>query len=764
MQIDMLEVARIARHIVLAFVLAMLGAQICCFVVSASDAPTVTQLTLSDHYITNSDVGDTFVITIDYSEPMLPTAPLVLFSPGLHTTLSFQAGSSGWSDTDTYVARYTILDGNVTVMDDDLVVTQAQDLAGNVQVVYNYDDQLDVDTENPYFYDFTVTGGEVDADCLRVVTFTTKVTDPNGTMQPGDVIVTSATVTNATIGSVYDVIQTSDSQTTIAVTGKVDVTALTGCPARVTIVLDAVDSVDNEAAQQTQSDDVIDTTIPVVQDLRFDTDATHAVEQCVPYLVDECGLVTVYFSGHVTDNCRIVPANVNVTATLPTGNAILEDINISCVQTAQGRVDITGSAVVRCLESCPPGGCLSRVQIDVTASDCCGNVAVPVSTWTGEGLVDDIILPIPRDDPRQDMPMDESASIDPMVEVRMDEVGTYRLVLRESTPVYIDVMANDADNLTHNNAHPFAPCSECGPCGGQTGCCATMFIDSIVKHPDHGSVLIGDDEGDCNGGTVIRYAPDRGYLGPDDFTYRIRDAVGNVSTEIATVYLQIAPRLRTSDVTVSVCQNGVAEIHSTLEDLLVNPDDPTVFPFEVSIVRGPEHGILIARLEEVTYTPSSTGTDRRFHVVVSTLSRSESAAVELTYVPAVGYVGNDLATVNWQDASGDPEQGVVSFAVFACACDPCSGLVFKQGERIAIFLNSDGTLSNPGSQVPMALVRTGDAQAYEGTSSYSRDPATSCSRIDLDLSGVPIGDYMCTLALDNGEVVRMEVTVITDEP
>jgi len=760
MQIDMLEVARITRRIVLAFVLAILGAQICCFVVSASDAPTVIQLTLSDHYITNSDVGDTFVITIDYSEPMLPTAPLVLFSPGLNTTLSFQAGSSGWFDTDTYVARYTILDGNVTVMDDDLTVIQAQDLEGNVQVAYNYDDLLDVDTENPYFHDFAVIGGAVDDQCLRVVTFTAKATDPNGTMHPGDVTVTSATVTNATIGSVYDVIQTSDSQTTITVTGKVDVTALTGCPARVTILLDAVDSVDNEAAQQTQSDDAIDTTIPVVQDLRFDTDATHAVEQCVPYLVDECGLVTVYFSGNVTDNCCIVPANVSVTATLPTGNAILESINISCVQTAQGHVDITGSAVVRCLD----GPDMVRVQVYVTAWDCCGNAAVPVSTWTGEGLVDDIILPIPRDDPRQDMPMDESASIDPSVAVRMDEVGTYRLVLRENTPVRIDVMGNDADNLTHNNAHPFAPCSECGPCGGPTGCCATMFIDQIVKRPDHGSVLIEDDRGDCNGGTVIRYAPDRGYLGPDDFTYRIRDVFGNVSAEIATVYLQIAPKLRTSDATVSVCQNGVAEIRSTLEDLLVNPDDPTVLPFEVSIVGGPEHGILIARLEEVTYTPSSTGTDRRFHVVVSTLSRSESAAVELTYVPAVGYVGNDLATVNWEDFSGDSEQGVVSFAVFACACDPCSGLVFKQGERIAIFLNSDGTLSNPGSQVPMALVRTGDAQAYEGASSYSRDPATSCSRIDLDLSGVPIGDYMCTLALDNGEVVRMEVTVITDEP
>ena len=90
----------------------------------------------------------------------------------------------------------------------------------------------------------------MDINCVREVTFTAKVTDPNGTMVPDDITVTSATTTNATIGAVYNISQTSDNQTTITITGSVDVSALTGCPAFVTITLDAVDSVDNMAAQQ----------------------------------------------------------------------------------------------------------------------------------------------------------------------------------------------------------------------------------------------------------------------------------------------------------------------------------------------------------------------------------------------------------------------------------------------------------------------------------------------------------------------------------
>ena len=726
--------------------------------------PTVTSVVLSDSYITDADVGDTFTVTIDYSEPMRTTAPSLVFSPNLDTTLSFQAGSSGWQTTQRYVASYTILDGNVTVLDDDITISSAQDLAGNIQVTYNYNDQLDVDTENPYFHDFTVTGGAVDANCLRVVTFTAKVTDPNGTMVPGDITVTDATVINATIGAVYNVTQTSDSATTITITGSVDVTALTGCPAPVTITLDAVDSVDNDAVQQSQSDDVVDTTIPVINDLEFNTDDSFTAEQTLPYLVDECGLVVVYFSANVTDNCCIVPGNVTVSASLPMaageGPAILEDVIVTRVQNGQGRVDITGSAVVRCLESCPPGVCMSRVQIDISAADCCGNVAVPDATGTGEGLVDDDILPIPRDDPRQDMVMDESAVIDPLVEVRLDEFGTYRLVLRESTPVRIDVMANDADNLSHNAAHPFGPCVLCGPCGGQTGCCATMYIHEIVKAPSYGTATIEDDTGDCSGGTAIRYAPDRGYLGQDYFTYRTRDAFGNVSTEIATVYLQVVPEVWMEDIFVIACSGETVEFRVSAADLFIDPDDPSIIEFSFSMPDGPEHGVVGGSLLDVIYTPPSTITDPQFGVQVPSLDFSEAAAVVLTYTPAEGFTGRDRVRIRFEDPFGGAAIAVVDITVGQCV-DAQAGNTVRvvQGELLPLIVPiSFAPIFEAGSGA-VILLGLEDGLLYAGAISVEWSESVNRHILTIDTAGLPLGSYELMIPLGTGETVILTIEV-----
>ena len=727
-----------------------------------TENPTVTLVTLSDNLITDADVGDTFTVTIDYSEPMLTTSPSLVYSPNLDTTLSFQAGSSGWQTTQRYVASYTILDGNTTVLDDDITITNAQDLAGNIQVAYNYDDQLDVDTENPYFHDFTVTGGAVDANCLRVVTFTAKVTDPNGTMTPGDITVTTATVTNTaagiTAGDVYDIQQTSDSGTTITITGKVDVEDLTGCPARVTITLDAEDSVDNDATQQAQSDDVVDTTIPVISGLRFDSDDTHVSMQVGPYLVDDCGHVVIYFSATINDNCCIVPGNVNVTVTLPTADAILEDIVVSRVQNGQGRVDVTGEAVVRCLD----GPDMSRVQVNVTATDCCGNVATPVQTGTGEGLVNDIILPIPKDDPRQDMVMDESAVIDPLVEVRIDEFGTYRLILRESTPVRIDIMGNDADNLSHNVAHPFGPCIACGPCGGQTGCCAVMYIHEIVKHPSYGTATIEDDTGDCAGGTVIRYAPDRGYLGPDYFTYRTRDAFGNVSSVIATVYLQTVPEVWMEDVFAIACEGATVEFTVSAADLFIDPTDPSIIQFVFSVTDGPEHGVIGGSLLDVFYTPASQVTDPQFGVLVPSLDFSEAAAVTLTYTPADGFTGIDAIRVRFEDPFGGLAHAVVNITVGQCGNTSGAGesvLRVNQGERVALIVpfSFESIFAAGWGDVTLESLENG--QAYGELITVEWSEQVNRHILAINTEGLPVGSYKLTIPLGTGETVTLTIEV-----
>ena len=563
-------------------------------------------------------------------------------------------------------------------------------------------------------------------------------------------------VTNATL--VHNVVATQVSQGVVLVAGDITVSALTGCPADLTIAIDAVDCVGNVAAQLTDAVGIYDNTIPIINDLMFNTDDSYAAQQMTPYLVDECGLVVVYFSANVTDNCCIVAGNVDVTVTLPMlageGVAILENIVINRVQNGQNRVDVTGHAVVRCLESCPPGVCLSRVQVDITATDCCDNVAVPAATGILEGLVGDIILPIPQDDPRQDMMMDESAIIDPLVEVRLDEFGIYRLVLRENTPIRIDVMVNDADNLSHNRAHPFAPC------GDPTGCCAIMYIHEIVQHPSYGTATIEDGTGNCAGGTIIRYAPDRGFLGPDYFTYRLRDAFGNVSSVIATVYLQVIPEVWMEDVFVIACQGETVEFRVAAADLFIDPDDPDIIPFAFSIVDGPEHGIIGGSLLDIVYTPPSMITDPQFGVRVPSLDFPEAAAIVLTYTPADGFVGRDRLRIRFADPFGGAAIAMVDIVVGQCAAvaEP-SVIHIVQGQLLPLMLPlSFETVFDAGMD-EVTFISLEDGIFYPDLITVEWSESINRHILTINTTGLPLGGYQLKIPLGTGEVVTLTIEV-----
>ena len=278
----------------------------------------------------------------------------MVFDPGLATTFSF-LGSSGWADADTYVARYTILDGNVTVDDDDVQVSAARDLALNVQIPSSLNDDLDVDTENPIISGFTVTGGQVGTkdgnDCVREVTFTATVTDPNGVMDPDDILITSATV------------RTANASITASLRGHADILQsdmLRSSPGRSTSTISraARRLLESFSMRRTSSatrpqqawaeDDVYDTIVPTINDFTFNTDGTYATPTD-EYEVDACCVTTVYFSANVTDNCCIAEGNIGVVVSLPTQNAVLENVWWDATQAGQKRVDVIGHADVRCL-------------------------------------------------------------------------------------------------------------------------------------------------------------------------------------------------------------------------------------------------------------------------------------------------------------------------------------------------------------------------------------------------------------------------------
>ncbi|UPK68190.1 gliding motility-associated C-terminal domain-containing protein [Chitinophaga filiformis] len=85
--------------------------------------------------------------------------------------------------------------------------------------------------------------------------------------------------------------------------------------------------------------------------------------------------------------------------------------------------------------------------------------------------------------------------------------------VRADNPVTIPVLSNDTPG---NPNTPLDPASL-----------------EIVQQPAHGSIVVNED------GTVV-YTPEKGYTGPDSFTYKVKDQHGNWSN-VATVNLNIIP-------------------------------------------------------------------------------------------------------------------------------------------------------------------------------------------------------------------------------
>jgi hypothetical protein len=86
--------------------------------------------------------------------------------------------------------------------------------------------------------------------------------------------------------------------------------------------------------------------------------------------VDDNCEKTVTFSATATDNCCVAASDVSVAVTLPGGNATLSNIVVNKVQNGPTQVDISGSALVSDLTSCP-----ATVCVTIDADDCCNDPA-----------------------------------------------------------------------------------------------------------------------------------------------------------------------------------------------------------------------------------------------------------------------------------------------------------------------------------------------------------------------------------------------------
>jgi len=706
---------------------------------------SLTSTTANGYY----NVGAAIDITMTFSEAVtiveaFPQLKVDLDSGTTDVSLAIPSGAASTNGTYTVSAGENSCDLNVEGI---TVNGSMRDAAGNnldptkiteTMSANNLADNKDitVDTADPtitWVQGFPSGPQDMDADCSLEFPIEVRVTD-NCCIDAGDVVVTPS-VTNASLKD--DAITlTQTAQNEVTVSGTIVVHSLIGCPAAIEVVIDATDCAGNHnewAAAAVVEDDII----PVIHDL--------VVEEHV--VVDNCCEAEVAFSTYVTDNCCIAPSGITITPTNPTGNLTIDfdqarDVTIT--QNGQGRVDISGVVPVRCVTSCP-----AIVQVTVEADDCCGNSAVPVSSTASEtdpnetGHVYDETEPIPRDDPRQDTVLDESAAIDPLVEVRLDEFGVYRLILREDTPVRIDVVANDGDNCSCEDcAHPFDPCGSCGAC---SGCCATMTVHEIVVPPAHGTATIEDGEGDCSGGSVIRFAPDHGYVGPDEFTYRTRDTCGNVSSVVATVYLETVPAAAMEDVYLTVCAEGSETFELVGRDLWIDSNDPGRIPFVFEVVGAPAHGVLSGDLGDIKYTAQGATTEAL-----------GTATIELTYTPAAGFTGHDSATIRFADPFGGFTDAWVDVEVVACTAPPdgASPIPLAAGKVLSIVVPSTSA-----SGVEAVTLVGADGTPVSGALNATWDETVG--RFVLTLDGGPLtpGTYVLTIPLGNGETVELTIEV-----
>ena len=476
------------------------------------------------------------------------------------------------------------------------------------------------------------------------------------------------------------------------------------------------DDTDNERCSDKT---VVDTVDPQILGLRVDEH----------FVVDDCCEAVVTFDGYVLDDCCVASEDVTFIVTNSTDNATVSFGRADVTFTSIGkyRVDFSGEIRVSCLTSCP-----AFIEVTVDAFDACGNAADtvvsvpdPAELFYNGGDLYDETPPAPKDDPNGD----EGRSASDNLEVRSDGSGQYRLMVRQDTPVRVDVVYNDSDN-----------CSACT-------CEKHLWVDDIVTPPGHGTATIEDAESSVSDpGTSIRYAPYHGYYGMDAFTYRIVDAYGNVSQE-ATVYLEVVAQTVMDDIYLTTCVDTAVSFDVTATDLWIDSDNPDEIPFVFSILTPPMHGVVSGDLGAVTY---------------ATHGGIESATITLVYTPAAGFAGRDALTLRFADPFGGSSTAVVDIAVIECAGQPGAPPLFvlQQGEIFPLIvpLTFSSVYEKEWNTVTVQAI---DATGTLYNEALSAEWEESIGRyvLRLDTASLPPGLYQMTIPLGNGETVMLLIEV-----
>lgn len=161
----------------------------------------------------------------------------------------------------------------------------------------------------------------------------------------------------------------------------------------------------------------------------------------------------------------------------------------------------------------------------------------------------------------------------------------------------------------------------------------------LVSDVSHGALTLNSDGS-------FSYTPTRDFNGVDQFTYKAHDSTGDSSE--TTVTINVTP---VNDPPVASDEMASTEVDTQLhlqllaQDVDINPDDPDLHPVEFTISFGPTHGTITGDLNNVAYEPPHT------------------ALVDLVYIPAPGFTGEDEIRYSVTDEAGETDRGTIKIRV-----------------------------------------------------------------------------------------------------
>jgi hypothetical protein len=164
----------------------------------------------------------------------------------------------------------------------------------------------------------------------------------------------------------------------------------------------------------------------------------------------------------------------------------------------------------------------------------------------------------------------------------------------------------------------------------------------LVSDPSHGTLTLN-----TNGS--FTYAPNANYFGPDGFTYRAYDGMGNSNVATVSLTINALPPVANNDFFNTRVNSPLTVAAS---GVLSRDTDPQALPLTAVVVTPPAHGTLILAGDGgFTYAPASnfTGADSFTYKANDGLANSNVATVNLM----VNSTGNIVVTPVSQPASSN---------------------------------------------------------------------------------------------------------------